>query len=151
MSKHIVEEWLERGKQDWEVAKILFTKGVFLNAVLFHLQQTIEKYLKGFLIHNGWKLKKIHDLELLLTDASNFNGLFNNYLDLGRKLTASYFEERYPPGPITTYSKKEINEIIREGKEIILNIEELLNIRKISKKKVKAKLGKKRKKKKSPK
>jgi HEPN domain-containing protein len=37
----------------------------------YHLQQSVEKYLKGFLLYKGWKLKRIHDLEVLLNDALN--------------------------------------------------------------------------------
>ena len=34
-------------------------------------------------------------------------------------ITAFYYEERYPPGPITSYSKEEIKEILEEAEEII--------------------------------
>ena len=76
--------------------------------VLFHIHQAVEKYLKGFLIYKGWELKKIHDSELLITEALSFDDELQKYLDPGRELTAFYYEERYPPGPITYYSKEEI-------------------------------------------
>lgn len=119
MKKEVVKEWIERGKHDLEVAKILLAEGEYFDVVLFHVHQAVEKYLKGFLIDNGWDLKKIHDLELLVTEAMNFDAIFQKYLDLGRKLTAFYFEERYPPGPITSCSKEEIKEILVEAEEII--------------------------------
>jgi HEPN domain-containing protein len=119
MKKEVVKEWTERGKHDLEVAKILLAEEGYFDVVLFHVHQAVEKYLKGFLIDNGWDLKKIHDLELLVTEAMNFDAIFQKYLDLGRKLTAFYFEERYPPGPITSCSKEEIKEILVEAEEII--------------------------------
>ena len=119
MKKEVVKEWIERGKHDLEVAKILLAEEEYFDVVLFHVHQAVEKYLKGFLIDNGWDLKKIHDLELLVTEAMNFDAIFQKYLDLGRKLTAFYFEERYPPGPITSCSKEEIKEILVEAEEII--------------------------------
>lgn len=124
MKKQVVEEWLERGKHDLEVARFLLIKEEYSDVVLFHIHQAVEKYLKGFLISRDWKLKKIHDLELLVTEAMFFNDEFQKYLDLGRKLTAFYYEERYPPGPITYYSKEEIEEILEIADEIIKELKE---------------------------
>jgi len=124
MKKQVVEEWLERGKHDLEVARFLLIKEEYSDVVLFHIHQAVEKYLKGFLISRDWKLKKIHDLELLVTEAMFFNDEFQKYLDLGRKLTAFYYEERYPPGPITYYSKEEIEEILGIADEIIKELKE---------------------------
>jgi HEPN domain-containing protein len=107
MKEQVVKEWIERGKHDLEIAKILLAEGEYPDVVLFHIHQAVEKYLKGFLIHKGWGLKKIHDLELLVTEAISFDDEFQKYLDFGRKLTAFYYEEQYPPGPITPYSKEE--------------------------------------------
>ena len=126
MKNKLAKEWLDRGKQDLEVAQILFSKKNYFGVVLFHIHQAVEKYLKGFLIYHGWKLKKIHDIELLLTEAVNYDKFFNNYLNIGRRLTAFYFEDRYPPGPILSYIKEEVNEIIDKGNEIINKIENLL-------------------------
>jgi HEPN domain-containing protein len=73
------------------------------------------------------KLKKIHDLEELIKEAINYDEFFKNFLDFGRILTPFYFESRYPPGPPSTYSKKEIKEILNNAEKIIKKIEEFLN------------------------
>ena len=107
-----------------DVAKILLTEEGYSDVVLFHIHQAVEKYLKGFLIYKGWGLKKFHDIELLITEAKGFDDEFQKYLDLGRQLTAFYYEGRYPPGPITSYSKEEIKEILEEAEEIIDKLKE---------------------------
>lgn len=127
MKKEVVKEWIERGKHDLEVAKILLAEGEYFDVVLFHVHQAVEKYLKGFLIDNGWDLKKIHDLELLVTEAMNFDAIFQKYLDLGRKLTAAYYEDRYPPCPTTPYSKEEVREMLEVAEEAINKIKQGIN------------------------
>ncbi len=54
MKNQLVKEWLERGKNDLETAKILISKVDFFDVILFHIHQAVEKYLKGFLIFHGW-------------------------------------------------------------------------------------------------
>ena len=124
MKKQVVNEWFERGKRDLEVAKILLSDEKYSDVVLFHIHQAVEKYLKGFLIYKGWKLKKIHDIEVLITEAASFNKEFQKYLDFSRKLTAFYLEERYPPRPVTYYSKTEIKETLEITEEIINKLKE---------------------------
>lgn len=67
--KKRVKEWIERGAHDLEAAQLLLDRKAHADIVLFHIHQAVEKYLKGFLIHHGWELKKIHDLETLITEA----------------------------------------------------------------------------------
>ena len=124
MKEQVVNEWVERGKRDLDVAKLLLTKHDFFDIALFHIHQAVEKYIKGFLIQQGWILKKIHDLELLFSEAKNFNEEFQKYLDFGRKLTAFYYEERYPPGPISSCSKNEMEEMLDTAEEILNLIHE---------------------------
>jgi HEPN domain-containing protein len=38
----------------------------------YHLQQAVEKYLKGYLLSKGWKLKRNHDLEVVLNDTLKY-------------------------------------------------------------------------------
>ena len=83
------------------------------------MSSAIEKYLKGYLIFHGWKLKKIHDIETLLVEAMKYDELFMEFLDLGRKITAFYYENRYPPGPPSEVSEEEAEEIMNSAERII--------------------------------
>lgn len=122
MKEQIVKEWVEWGKHDLDVAKLLLNKKEYYDVTISHIHQAVEKYLKAFLVYNGWGLKKIHDIELLITEAANFDKMFEQYLNFGRELTAFYYEDRYPPGPITPYSKKKIEVMIKTAEKIISRI-----------------------------
>ncbi len=126
MKEQIVKEWFERGDHDLESAKILFGNKKYFDVVLFHIHQAVEKYLKGFLIFKGWELKKIHDIELLITEVISFDVGFQKYLDFGRKLTTFYYEERYPPGPISSYSREEVGEMLETTEEIVNRLKECM-------------------------
>ena len=105
----IVKEWFERGEHDLKGAEILFKSGHYPDTIAILIHQATEKYLKGFLISNGWYLKKIHDLEKLVTETMTFAPDFEHYLDFARRVTAYYVEERYPPGPAIDYPREEMN------------------------------------------
>jgi len=122
MKDEIVKEWFERGRHDFETAKILINNDVYYDVIMFLLEQAVEKYIKGYLIFNGWKLKKIHDIEMLLTEAMEFDRSFEKYLDAGRMLIAFYYETRYPPGPIPEISREEVVKILNLVEEVISKI-----------------------------
>ncbi len=126
MKKELVKEWFQRGKHDLDTAEIIIKSKGHSDMVIFHLQQAVEKYLKGFLIYNGWELKKIHDIETLLTLAIEFKKEFESYLDFGRKLTAFYYGDRYPSGPALFCPRDEIDEMMKTTKEIIEKIKDLV-------------------------
>ncbi len=46
------------------MAKILFNSGHYRGAC-FHAQQSVEKALKGTLLHAGWELERTHSLRKL--------------------------------------------------------------------------------------
>ncbi len=119
MKNEIVKEWFERARRDFESAKILYLSGGYPEEVVFLIHQSIEKYLKGYLIFHGWKLKKTHDIELLLSEATKHNQSFAEFLDFGRDLTFLYYEERYPPGAVPEISKEEVEEIMNQAEKII--------------------------------
>jgi len=89
-------EWYKKAANDIEAVKILIEKDGPSDVAAVLLQQGVEKYLKGYLINKGWKLKKIHDLKVLLDEAVKYDPSFNKYYDLGDILTHYYFEEKYP-------------------------------------------------------
>jgi HEPN domain-containing protein len=119
MKDKIVKEWFERAKHDFEAAKLIFAHGDYYDEVVFLLHQAVEKYLKGYLIFQGCELKKIHDIYILLSEAVKFNKSFEEFLVSAKKLTAFYYEERYPPGPPPDVSEEEAKEIIEATEKII--------------------------------
>jgi len=87
--------------------------------ICFHIHQTIEKYLKGFLIYNGVGYKRIHDLEELAKACSDIDSEFLNYLDECSTITEYYFESRYPLGDIIDYPLEEVKESLDFAYKII--------------------------------
>ena len=65
------------------------------------LQEAVERYVKGYLIAKGWKLKRVHDLKVLVRDAAAFAPDFASFLDFAERLTAEFFEQHYPGGDLT--------------------------------------------------
>lgn len=88
-------EWLEKAEQDLRRVSRRLAEGDTEDAA-FHLQQAVEKFLKGFLISNGWKLRKIHDLEALLDDAARISPQLEKHRKLCQEITGYYLAERYP-------------------------------------------------------
>lgn len=62
------QDWFKIGEKDLNRAKKLL-EWSDLEGAGFNIQQAVEKYLKGFLLSKGWKLRRIHNLETLLDDA----------------------------------------------------------------------------------
>ena len=62
-------DWFAQGDQDILAAEILLNQNGPLPIVAFHLQQAVEKYLKGYLLSQAWRLRRIHDLEVLIQEA----------------------------------------------------------------------------------
>ena len=66
------QKWINYADKDWRRTKILIENDDAEGAA-FHLQQALEKYLKGYLLAKGWRLKKIHDLNILISEAGKYN------------------------------------------------------------------------------
>jgi HEPN domain-containing protein len=90
------EDWKNIARKDWHRISVLLNDGDAEGAAIF-VQQSLEKYLKAFLLQNGWKLRKIHDLVSLLDSAVDFKPALETFRDLCERVTAYYFVERYPP------------------------------------------------------
>ncbi len=73
-----------------------------------------------------WIERGEHDLETLITEAMDFDSAFEDYLDVGRKLTAFYYTERYPPGPAPSYSAEETRQMLEAASELIEKITDRL-------------------------
>ena len=65
------------------------------------LQESVERYLKGYLIGTGWPLQKIHNLSTLLDAAIQGNPKFKSFADLCETLTTQFWAQHYPGGDMT--------------------------------------------------
>ena len=93
------------GDLDVESAQLLVAQERLLPVVAFHLQQAMEKYLKGFLLSTGWTLQRIHDLEPLVYEAIARDRDFASFLAPCQRITEYYIESRYPTGVQTTLAR----------------------------------------------
>lgn len=95
--KELTEEWINKAERDYKVAKREFSaKESVYDAVCFHSQQCVEKYLKSLLQENGIYFEKIHDLDVLLEKCKVIVPELNNFKEDLIELSAFAVEIRYP-------------------------------------------------------
>jgi HEPN domain-containing protein len=84
-------------------------------------QSAAEKYLKGYLIAQGWELEKTHDLVALLTRCTDYADRFATLREGGAVLNEYIVAGRYP-GDV---AYEEVGEAeAREAVAIVRRIEE---------------------------
>lgn len=88
--------WFRTAEDDLVAAQVLLAHDGPPGTVAFHLQQAIEKALKGFLLSRGWGLRRLHDLDLLLSESLEHDGSLERYADLCDALDGFYVGGRYP-------------------------------------------------------
>lgn len=66
------------------------------HTVCFLCQSAAEKYLKGYLVAQGWVLKKTHDITELLELCTEYAPDFEELLQEGSVLNEYITEGRYP-------------------------------------------------------
>ncbi len=114
-----IQEWFNRGQIDIDEAEFLLKHNRAFEVISFHIQQGIEKYLKGYLISQGWQLEKTHDLRELLNEATKMDKSFGKFISPLRKISRYYIESRYPFGYRVDYTKEEIEESLEQVKRLI--------------------------------
>lgn len=90
----LYQEWLDKGAHDIEVAQFLFENDHYTDIITLHIQQALEKYIKAFLIKNGWSLKRTHDLVTLAAEAHKFGLNLTQYEDVLDEINEYYIESR---------------------------------------------------------
>jgi len=102
-------EWFERGDREIETAQLLYNGEGYADAIAYHIEQAVEKYLKGYLVLKGQKSPWGHEVDSLLSLVGKFEAdLYPQFIELCEKVTRFYIEDRYPPGPPAEYSREEI-------------------------------------------
>jgi len=129
--KKQVEAWIRFAEKDLMTVSAIIEKPELANVAAFHCQQAIEKYFKAFILGNGKRLTKVHNLMTLygtIKEAANFE--FDE--DLLAALNDVYLESRYPGEMgLLDYESTPTNEQISKyfifAKEVEAKIRELLN------------------------
>jgi HEPN domain-containing protein len=83
------KDWLRIAEKDWKRVEMLID-GDDPELAGFCLQQAVEKFLKAFLLSKGWQLRRIHNLDALLEDATKYDPSLEVYRSVCQKITAFY-------------------------------------------------------------
>jgi len=116
-------EWFERGNHEIETAQLLYEQQGYTDTIAYHIQQAIEKYLKGYLVLKGQKPLWTHELDTLLNLAEKFDpDLYSPFIELCERATRYYIEDRYPPGPPPEYDREEMKADLDLAWELVKKI-----------------------------
>jgi len=88
-------DWMAAAQTDLTRVQRRLDEGDVADAA-FHLQQAVEKALKGYLLSKGWTLKRTHNLGLLLEEAIRRRADLAEFAEMCREVTSFYFADRYP-------------------------------------------------------
>ncbi len=122
------QDWFKIGAKELERADNLLGLGD-LQGAGFNIQQAVEKYLKGFLLSKGWKLRRVHDLETLLNEALDYEASFEGFRQECLKITDYYLEERYPFTIASELTPEEVKRSLQTAKEMIDKISTLFDMK----------------------
>jgi HEPN domain-containing protein len=112
-----IKLWLSKADGDLKVAKReLECDDPVLDAVCFHLQQAVEKYLKAFLSKSQQKITKTHNLEFLIQQCIQIDEEFSDYEEEFDSISECGVEIRYPDSFITLESNELREDLSTVGK-----------------------------------
>lgn len=113
-------------QKDLRSAQILFEHDADYGIVCFHLQQTVEKYLKGYLLSKVGILQEGHNLVKLCKKASAYDAEFKAFLKDTAFLNTYYIETRYPAEDPLKVDREDVEECFRITNEMIKLIDKML-------------------------
>ena len=112
------DDWLPYARQDWSRTLLLLREHDPAGAGM-HLQQVVEKYLKGWLLDRGWALRKTHEVDRLLSDAVAYDPSLQPFRALCQRLSNYYLVERYPPLSLQGPSEAQMTADLAEARQLV--------------------------------
>ncbi len=90
-------EWLRYANENLRVAEYaLELPEPAWHTICFLCQSAAEKFLKAYLVAQGWNLQKTHDIVVLLRFCSDYDNIFTGLLQDGAILNEYISAGRYP-------------------------------------------------------
>jgi len=97
VKRELVRLWFEKAEGDWRVShRLLDDPEPHTEAIAFHAQQAVEKYLKALLTWRQVDFPKTHDIKRLLELIGSSDSDLAESLSFTIELTAYAVEYRYP-------------------------------------------------------
>jgi HEPN domain-containing protein len=119
--------WLRFAEENLSVAQREMVHALpAFRTVCFLCQSAAEKYLKGYLISQGWTLEKTHDIVVLLGLCANYHQEFSQLLEAGAIINEYIVAGRYP-GDLTLEiidrpEAEEALEIVAQIRNVVLSL-----------------------------
>ena len=93
--------WVDKAKEDLLcIRNELAAAEKPWSVICFHAEQAAEKYLKAFLVANGVRPERTHDLGRLLSECAKFDPSLQGLAQDCEKLTEFAVDIRYPDIPL---------------------------------------------------
>ena len=97
LKNELTKSWLIKAKRDLlSASQLAQADEPLLDTAAYHCQQAAEKAIKAFLVYHDIRFEKTHDLDVLLSQASQIDPVFSEYREIGHILTPLAVEFRYP-------------------------------------------------------
>ncbi len=116
----LVEDWYRFAAEDLAAAKELrHERNSFFHQTCLLCQQSAEKYLKAYLLSQGWKLAKTHELSRLVSECLIYDESFETLYPPCELLNGYIITGRYPGDlPFESTTKEDAKRAIDAALEV---------------------------------
>jgi HEPN domain-containing protein len=95
--KDLAIKWFNKGNNDLIAGKFILTMlDPLADIICFHSQQSVEKYLKGFLAFHTLEIPRTHELEDLISLCEEIDPEFSGLYEISSELSSYAVDVRYP-------------------------------------------------------
>lgn len=120
-----VHEWLSKAAEDLEAARRLLSPEPLPTPAAFHCQQAAEKALKAYLVAQGERFRKVHNLVYLVELCQEHGAELGRFRDDVRRLDPFAVLERYP-GASEAPPPEVVEDLLDLAERVVEAVEEAL-------------------------